>query len=167
MLAGCTSQDDLRGDDLRIHIEAQGTFRVGIPLPIDPGTTEATWRDVLRSTFGGTTIEVIDGWVWIEGNRTADVEGRMRRADVGAGLLAQAEWDGNTRPIAALNIVTGGPLEAISVHWEATSCQGDDCGERPQNVRVCSLIFAATANGLDEGLQVLPVRVDDLQCNAL
>lgn len=155
--------DEVRGDDLTIHIEADGPFRVAVPLPIDSATDAATWQSILRTSTGDATIEVVDTWAWITGNDTTDVEARMRRADVGA---LDASWDGADRPITTLPIHTEGPLDLISIRWEATLCRGEDC-DAPRDVTVCSLIFAASASGLSAGQQVVPVRVDNLQCHGL
>lgn len=109
------------------------------------------------------TIEVTGDWAWISGNGSADVEARMRRTDVQS---LDASWDGADRPVTQLPLHTEGPLDLISIRWEATLCRGSDC-DTPRDVTVCSLVFAANERDLDAGLQSMPVRVDDLQCHGL
>ncbi|MGB1586295.1 MAG: hypothetical protein ACPHID_04545 [Thermoplasmatota archaeon] len=151
---------------MAIHIEADGPFEVGIPLPLDRSTPPSAWEDILRPSISDATLRVEDGWVWITGADVADVEGRMRRETVRAQDLVDASWDGETRPLQSLPVFIEGDVQLMSVHWEATTCRGDDC-QNQRGVEVCSLIFTATTSTLQPGFQRIPVRTDNVQCSVL
>lgn len=151
---------------MAIHIEADGAFEVGIPLPLDPSTSSSVWEQVLRPSVSDATLRIEGGWLWITGNETADVEGRMRREAVRAQHLTEASWDGDTRPLQSLPVFIEGDVQLFSVHWEATTCRGADC-QAQRSVEVCSLIFTATTSQLQPGFQRIPVRTDNLQCSNL
>lgn len=125
LLAGCTDagEPDRASQGVRINIVADGPYEVGLPLLLhEGGPSLQEWTDLMHVSRGEATPTTRDGFLWITGNGTANLEAhhaRVKDSCCATGYLEAAWSRTQTSDDEVAVLVTLGPVDSLSLHYAA------------------------------------------------